>query len=97
MASTYGIKNVAEATAYLEHPILGTRLSECVTAMLTHSEKSAVHILGEVDAMKFRSCLTLFSAVSDPRSMFTQALEAFYSGQGDAKTIELLRGTRGDA
>jgi uncharacterized protein (DUF1810 family) len=89
MAHEYGIAGRAEARAYLAHPVLGERLRECVRAMLAHADKSATRILGDIDALKFRSCLTLFEAVSeDP--LFDQALQAFYSGKRDAATLALL-------
>jgi len=89
MAHEYGIAGRAEAEAYLAHPLLGERLRECVRAMLTHGDRSAASILGDVDALKFRSCLTLFDAIStDP--LFSQALDAFYDGERDAATLALL-------
>ena len=91
MAHDYGIADRGEAAAYLAHPLLGMRLRDCVTAMLGHRGRSAASILGDVDAMKFRSCLTLFDAVSDaPDNLFRQALDCFYGGQPDAATLALL-------
>ena len=88
-AQAYGITGRAEAEAYLTHPVLGERLRECVRAMLTHQHKTAERILGDVDAMKFKSCLTLFEAVSD-EAVFAQALERFYGGERDGATLQLL-------
>jgi uncharacterized protein (DUF1810 family) len=89
MAHEYGIVDHAEAADYLAHPLLGERLQECVRAMLAHSGRSAASILGDIDALKFRSCLTLFDAISvDP--LFSQALDAFYGGERDAATLALL-------
>jgi uncharacterized protein (DUF1810 family) len=91
MAHDYGIEGPDEAAAYLAHPLLGTRLRDCVSAMLAHDGRTAASILGEVDAMKFRSCLTLFDAVSQaPDNLFRQALERFYDGQPDGATLALL-------
>lgn len=91
MAYDYGIEGSDEAAAYLAHPLLGTRLRDCVSAMLAHDGRTAASILGEVDAMKFRSCLTLFDAVSQaPDNLFRQALERFYDGQPDGATLALL-------
>lgn len=89
MARDYGLADRAEAQAYLAHALLGARLRECVQAMLAHTGRSAVGILGEIDALKFRSCLTLFDAISDER-LFRQALDAFYGGEPDAATLALL-------
>jgi len=89
-AREYGLADRAEAAAYLSHPVLGPRLLECVSAMLAHEHLRAEEILGAVDAMKFRSCLTLFESVAPEPGLFRQALEHFYGGQRDALTLELL-------
>ena len=89
MAHEYGLAGRAEAAAYLAHPVLGERLRDCVRALLTHQGRSAASIVGDVDAMKLRSCLTLFEAVSaDP--LFGRALDAFYGGERDAATLARL-------
>jgi uncharacterized protein (DUF1810 family) len=90
MARDYGIANRAEAARYLAHPVLGPRLIECVNAMLAHSDRSAVEILGSTDAMKFRSCLTLFADVAPTEPVFAQALSVFYEGEPDDETLRLL-------
>lgn len=90
MAREYGIAGRTEAAAYLAHPVLGPRLRECVQALLVHAGRDAAYILGEVDAMKFRSCLTLFAAVAPDEPLFTRALAAFYDGQPDEATLRLL-------
>jgi uncharacterized protein (DUF1810 family) len=96
MSEHYGIANRAEAHAYLTHPLLGPRLAECVRATLAHSGETAADLLGEVDALKYRSCLTLFEAVGEgePHDLFVKALSQFYGGQGDPATLALL--TRAD-
>ena len=67
-ASFYGVRSVREARAYLAHPVLGDRYRKAVEAMLSWADRrSAVQVLGDVDAMKLRSSLTLFESVSgDP-------------------------------
>lgn len=87
----YGLENAAEASAYLAHPILGSRLRECVTAILAHKDKTAHAILGAPDDLKFRSCLTLFRevAASDDH-LWQKALDQFYAGQPDEATLRLL-------
>ncbi|MBK8357996.1 MAG: DUF1810 domain-containing protein [Comamonadaceae bacterium] len=87
MAREYGITGRAEAAAYLAHPILGPRLLACVHAILGHADATAVEILGAVDAMKFRSCLTLFHAVAPGEACFANALQVFYDGKPDAETL----------
>jgi uncharacterized protein (DUF1810 family) len=90
MAVRYAIRSVDEARAYFADPVLGARLREGVAAMLMHADKSAEAILGGVDALKFRSCMTLFEAAADDYVPFTAALVAFYGGTRDARTLELL-------
>jgi uncharacterized protein (DUF1810 family) len=91
MSQRFAIGSRAEATAYLEHPLLGSRLIECTDAMLSHPDLSAHAILGSPDDMKFRSSMTLFGAVSEKGSPFERALEQFFDGERDEKTVALLR------
>lgn len=90
MATEYGLRDRAEAQAYIEHPVLGQRLLECVHTLLRHRHLSAQQILGKVDALKLRSCLTLFAEVAPQHGCFKEALEAFYAGQSDKITLQLL-------
>ena len=90
MAREYGIADRAEAAAYIAHPVLGPRLVACVNVILRHPDRSAVEILGDVDAMKFRSCLTLFAQVAPTSAPFAAALDAFYEGKPDQETLRLL-------
>lgn len=89
-AQYYGVQGTAEARAYLEHPLLGSRLRECTVAMLAHRERSAEAILGGVDAMKFRSSMTLFEAAAEEPALFRAALELFYGGERDPATLRML-------
>lgn len=86
----YGIIDGTEASAYFAHPVLGHRLIECVNAVLLHTNKDISDILGKVDALKFFSCLTLFSWVAPKEPTFTNALNIFYPGKKDYKTIDLI-------
>jgi len=97
MARDFGIESRAEAAEYLAHPILGPRLVECVNAILGHGDRSAVDMLGEIDAMKFRSCLTLFARVATDESCFVTALATFYQGKPDPETLRLLGLAQGKA
>jgi uncharacterized protein (DUF1810 family) len=93
-AQRYAIRDINQARHYLADPILGSRLRHDVGLMVRHREKSALEILGSPDDLKFRSCLTLFyEAASDKsdRSLFTEALQQFYNGEADTRTLELLR------
>ena len=87
MAQLYAISGVAEAAAYLEHPVLGARLRTCCHALLELPGNDAVAVLGSVDAMKLRSSMTLFAQV-DP--WFTTVLEKYDDGELDPATLDLL-------
>ena len=87
MAQLYGIRDLAEARAYLAHPVLGERLITCCEALLVHKDKTAEEILGAVDALKLRSSMTLFALVSEENSVFYKVLEQFYEGQKDPITL----------
>ena len=89
MAQRYAIASRAEAEAYLAHDILGPRLRTCTGAVLAVPDLSANAIFGSPDDVKFRSCMTLFDAVS-PNDVFDQALARFYGGQRDPATLERL-------
>lgn len=89
-AREFGLDGLQEASDYLAHPILGPRLVECVDAMLHHSNRSAVQILGEIDAMKFRSCLTLFAKTASEEPCFANALKQFFPEGPDMETLRLL-------
>lgn len=86
----YAIKSEDEARAYLAHPVLGPRLTQCVEAILAVDGKSATEILGYPDDLKLKSCATLFAHVSSPGSAFERVLDKFYSGERDAATLRLL-------
>ncbi|MBD2464374.1 DUF1810 domain-containing protein [Oscillatoria sp. FACHB-1407] len=90
MSQRYAIKSLAEAKAYLSHPILGARLIECVEAVLSVEGRSAYEIFGSPDDMKLKSCATLFAAVSPAGSVFEQLLDKFFGGDRDDKTLRLL-------
>ncbi|HET8748210.1 MAG TPA: DUF1810 domain-containing protein [Ramlibacter sp.] len=88
-AQFYGIASLEEARAYLAHPVLGPRLRECCALMLAVPGKSAHEILGSPDDLKFRSCLTLFSLAAPQEAVFGQALQRFYDGEPDPRTVAL--------
>jgi uncharacterized protein (DUF1810 family) len=90
MANFYGIGSAQEAEAYLAHPVLGPRLRECVAAMNALNGLSAVQVLGQIDAAKFRSCLTLFLSVDPKDAVFSAALDNFFAGIPDERSLVLL-------
>jgi uncharacterized protein (DUF1810 family) len=94
MAQRYAIQNIDQARRYLADSVLGNRLRHDVRLMVGHKGESALEILGSPDDFKFRSCLTLFcEAASDKsdRSLFAEALNQFYNGEPDPRTLDLLR------
>lgn len=86
----YAIKSLAEAEAYLRHPVLGPRLLECAEAAVRLDGRSASEVFGSPDDMKLRSCATLFACVSPPGSVFERLLDKYFLGQRDGKTLRLL-------
>ena len=88
-AQLYGISDREEAVAYLNHEVLGPRLREITSALLDHVDYSAEEIFGDLDAMKVRSCMTLFDVIS-PDDIFADVLNKFYGQQGCGLTVRML-------
>lgn len=85
----YAIKDEAEVKEYLCHPLLGKRLREISCALLSLKTDDARAVFGSIDAMKLRSCMTLFDAV-EPKSVFNTVLMKFFDGKRDKKTLQIL-------
>jgi uncharacterized protein (DUF1810 family) len=92
-AKRFAIKSLAEAQAYLHHPLLGARLAECAAAILALEGRSAADIFGFPDDVKLRSSMTLFAAIPGAAAVFRHILEKYYRGQRDATTLQLLDAT----
>jgi uncharacterized protein (DUF1810 family) len=90
MAREYEISSLAEARAYLAHPVLGPRLAECAGALLAVDGASAEDILGPVDAMKVRSSMTLFQAAAPGEAIFADVLGRYFGGIADEATASRL-------
>ncbi|WP_277601482.1 DUF1810 domain-containing protein [Halomicrobium mukohataei] len=90
MAQRFAIASRAEADAYLRHPTLGPRLRECTAIVNALDGRSANDIFGSPDDLKFRSSMTLFETVADDPTPFATALERYYDGDRDQKTLDLL-------
>lgn len=90
MARRYGIASREEARAYWAHPLLGPRLRECTQLVVAVSGRSLQQIFGPVDALKFRSSMTLFEQVAPGEPVFGQALQRYCDGERDPRTLELL-------
>lgn len=89
IAQRYAIASLDEARAYLDHPILGPRLVECVDLVLAVEGRSAHAIFGSPDDMKLRSSLTLF-AQAGGGGVFQAALGRFFDGKADQATLDRL-------
>lgn len=87
----YAIRSLDEARAYLAHDTLGMRLRECTATVNRLDNRSAHAIFGSPDDMKFRSSMTLFELAAGPGSPFAAALEKYFAGGRDARTLELVR------
>ena len=83
----YAISSLAEARAYLAHPILGPRLIESARIVHKLEGRSASDIFGGIDAMKLRSSMTLFSLAAPDQPTFAQVLDRFFEGQPDPETV----------
>lgn len=90
MCQRYGIHGLEEAREYLANPLLSQRLSEISHALLNLDTSDPVSVLGGVDAMKVRSCMTLFSLVEGSDPVFKQVLNKYYGGKPDEATLRIL-------
>lgn len=93
-AQRYAIDSLAEADAYLQHPVLGARLRECTRLVCAAPQRTLEEIFGYPDNLKFRSCMTLFAAAAGERPedrIFRTALDRYFGGREDPRTLELLR------
>ncbi len=80
-AKLYGLQGADDAARYLAHPVLGPRLEEATRLVIANKDRSAIDIFGPVDAMKFRSSMTLFGHAAKAGNPFEAALGAFFGGQ----------------
>ncbi len=93
----FALSSVAEAAAYLRHPVLGPRLLECSRAVLSHASEraaevpaSAEEIFGSIDALKLRSSMTLFREAAPDIPEFGEVLDRFFGGEPDPATLSIL-------
>lgn len=89
MSQRFAIGSLAEARAYLAHPVLGARLRECTRLVTAIEGRSARDIFGAPDDGKFRSSMTLF-ALASGESLFEEALAKYFGGRRDERTLALL-------
>ena len=90
MATAFGIVSRQEATAYLDHAVLGPRLRECTRLVNLVGGRSISQILGYPDDLKFRSSMTLFASVAADDQVFNDALFKYFGGEPDPLTLERL-------
>jgi uncharacterized protein (DUF1810 family) len=86
VSRTYAISSLAEARAYLAHPVLGPRLAECAAILAGLPDRTAEQIFGEVDALKLRSSMTLFMHAAPGEPVFRQVLDRYFGGEADSAT-----------
>lgn len=86
----YAISDLAEAAAYLRHPVLGKRLVEISTALLGLAGGDANRVFGSPDDLKLKSSMTLFAAVPGADAVFAHVLAKYFGGVRDSKTLQLL-------
>jgi uncharacterized protein (DUF1810 family) len=89
-ARRFAIASRDEATAYLQHPVLGPRLRECTRLVTDVEGRSAREVFGDTDAMKFRSSMTLFAAVAVDEGIFADALRKYFGDEGDRATLDRI-------
>lgn len=86
----YAIKNQEEARQYLNHPVLGTRLVECVETVLAIQGRTISEIFGYPDDLKLKSSMTLFEKVADQPAAFARVLDLYFHGERDDRTLQIL-------
>ena len=89
-ARYYALTSLAQAQAYLAHPVLGARLHECARVLLGVEGRTAADVFGGIDALKLCSSMTLFAAAAPDEGLFTEVLQRYFDGRRDAATILLL-------
>jgi len=90
VARMYAISGLAEAQAYLAHPVLGPRLAECAAIVGALSGRTAEQIFGGIDALKLRSSMTLFLRAAPDEPAFRQVLDQYFGGKPDPATDERI-------
>jgi uncharacterized protein (DUF1810 family) len=90
LASWFGIASLAEADAYLQHPVLGHRLTQCTRLAIEANRRSVTDLFGYPDNLKFRSSMTLFMRAGGDQRVFQEALEKYFGGAPDRLTLERL-------
>ena len=90
MSKLYAIENLQQSEEFLAHPVLGKHLIEVSKVLLEFKMKSAESVLGDLDALKLQSCMTLFSLTNNTNPVFQEVLDAFFSGKFDTLTLSII-------
>jgi uncharacterized protein (DUF1810 family) len=90
MAARYAISSPAEAAAYLDHPVLGSRLRECTRLATAIEDRTAREIFGYPDDLKFRSSMTLFAHATPDNNVFIEAVDKYFGGEFDPLTLSRI-------
>ena len=90
MAQRYAISSLAEAEAYLQHPVLGRRLLECASVVAGLAGSDAARVFGSIDAMKLHSSMTLFAVAAPDAQVFRDVLQQYFGGELDSATTSRL-------
>lgn len=88
----FAISSESEARAFIAHPVLGSRLGECVSVILDRDGYSAPDIFGDIEAQKLASSMTLFASLTEGDSIYQQVLDKYFRGNHEDRTLELLSG-----
>jgi uncharacterized protein (DUF1810 family) len=90
MAQRYAISSLAEAQAYLLHPVLGERLRESTRLVNLVEGRSIKEIFGYPDTLKFRSSITLFAQATEDNAVFVEALRKYFDAEPDPQTLQRI-------
>ena len=90
----YAIKSIEEARQYLDHPVLGKRLLECVNIILAIEERSIQEIFSSPDDLKFKSSMTLFACIANRSLLFARVLDKYFNCERDVITLQLFKKIR---
>jgi uncharacterized protein (DUF1810 family) len=91
MADRFAIASRDEARAYSDHPILGARLRQCTELVINVQGRTIEQIFGYPDHLKFRSSMTLFMSTADEKAIFERAIDKYFDGEPDQRTLESMR------
>ena len=86
----YAIRDLHEATDFLNHPVLGSRLINISRELLKLKINDAYRVFGSPDDLKLKSSMTLFSTLPEADPVFKAVLEKFFNGEKDTKTLRLI-------